>query len=206
MSKAMKGLQERIGVAADGDFGPTTAKAIVKHYELSPKQGAHLLGQAHHESGGFKTTTESLYYTSAERIQAVWPSRFETVEYAERYTKNAKALADKVYGGRLGNNGEGFLWRGRGFLQITGRDNYRMFAADMRLPKVMDAPDLCSTDYAFETALWFFRTNSLFRIADAGVDDETIRKITKRVNGGHHGLDDRITQTNKIFSWLSEGD
>ena len=206
MSEAMKTLQEKVGVGADGSFGPNTARAIAKHYELSSNQGAHLLGQAHHESGGFNKTTESLYYSTPERIQAVWPTRFETIADAEPYAKNSEKLADKVYGGRMGNNGEGYLWRGRGYLMITGRDNYQLFASEMRLPEVMDEPDLCAGKYAFETAIWYFKTNFLFRVSDGGVDDGTIRKITKRVNGGHHGLDDRITQTNKIYSWLSEGD
>ena len=200
---AMKTLQEKVGVDADGSFGPNTARAIAKHYDLSANQGAHLLGQAHHESGGFKKTTESLYYSSPERIQAVWPTRFETIADAEPYAKNSEKLADKVYGGRMGNNGEGFKWRGRGFLQITGRDNYRLFASEMRLPEVMDEPDLCANKYAFETAIWYFKTNFLFRVADGGVTDAVIRKITKRVNGGYHGLDDRIAQTTKIHSWLS---
>jgi len=203
VTEAMKTLQEKVGVDADGSFGPNTARAIAKHYELSSLEAAHLLGQAHHESGGFKKTTESLYYSTPERIQAVWPTRFDTVEDAEPYAKNPKALADKVYGGRMGNLGEGFLWRGRGFLQITGRDNYRLFASDMRLPDVMDDPDLCSNEYAFETALWYFKTNFLFRTAIKGVSDEVVRKITRRVNGGYHGLEDRMNQTTKIHGWLS---
>jgi hypothetical protein len=116
---AMKTLQEKVGVDADGSFGPNTARAIAKHYDLSANHGAHLLGQAHHESGGFKKTTESLYYSTPERIQAVWPTRFETIADAEPYAKNSEKLADKVYGGRMGNNGEGFKWRGRGYLMIT---------------------------------------------------------------------------------------
>ena len=202
MSEAMKRLQEKVGVGSDGAFGPNTARSIAKHYELSPERGAHLLGQAHHESGGFKKTTESLYYSTPERIQAVWPSRFDTVEDAEPYAKNPEGLADKVYGDRMGNEGEGFRWRGRGFLQLTGKFNYRKFAAEMRLPDVMTDPDLVCEEYAFETAQWFFQANGLFAIADGGVNDNIIKKITKRVNGGHHGLKDRINQTDEIYSWL----
>ena len=202
MSEAMKRLQEKVGVGSDGAFGPNTARAIAKHYELSPERGAHLLGQAHHESGGFKKTTESLYYSTPERIQAVWPTRFETIADAEPFAKNPEGLADKVYGDRMGNEGEGFRWRGRGFLQLTGKFSYRKFAAEMRLPDVMTDPDLVCEEYAFETAQWFFQANGLFAIADAGVNDSIIKKITKRVNGGHHGLKDRINQTNKIHSWL----
>jgi len=203
MSEAMKKLQERCGVTTDGAFGPNTARAIAKHYELSPNRAAHLLGQASHESAGFTITKENLYYSTPERIQAIWPSRFKTVEDAMPYAKNPQALADKVYGGRGGNNGEGYKWRGRGFIQLTFRDNYRSFASDMRLPEVMNDPSLVETEYAFESAYWFFDKNGLFRMADNGIGTDNIKAITKRVNGGYHGLDDRIAQTQKIYGWLS---
>lgn len=207
MSDAMKKLQEKVGVTADGAFGPNTARAIAKHYDLSPERGAHLLGQASHESGGFKRTSEGLYYSSAERIQAVWPSRFPTVESAEPYAKNPEALANRVYANRMGNgdeaSGDGFLWRGRGFLQLTGADNVKRFAADMRLPQVLQDPSLLAEDFAFETAYWFFQANSLWAIADEGVSDDTIKRITKRVNGGTHGLAHRTDETKKIYGWLS---
>ena len=203
MSEAMKKLQERCGCTPDGAFGPNTARAIAKHYDLSPNRAAHLLGQASHESAGFTITKENLYYSSPERIQAVWPSRFETIADAEPYAKNPQALADKVYGGRGGNNGEGYKWRGRGFIQLTFRDNYRSFASDMRLPEVMDEPSLVETEYAFESAYWYFDKNGLFRMADNGIGTDNIKAITKRVNGGYHGLDDRIAQTQKIYGWLA---
>ena len=203
MSEAMKKLQERCGVTADGAFGPNTARAIAKHFDLSPNRAAHLLGQASHESAGFTITKENLYYSTPERIQAIWPSRFETIADAEPYAKNPQALADKVYGGRGGNNGEGYKWRGRGFIQLTFRDNYRSFASDMRVPEVMEDPSLVETEYAFESAYWFFDKNGLFRMADNGIGTDNIKAITKRVNGGYHGLDDRIAQTQKIYGWLS---
>jgi putative chitinase len=204
MSKAMANLQTKIGSTPDGEFGPNTARAIAKHFNLSPARGAHLMGQASHESGGFKRTRESLYYSSPERIQAVWPSRFPTVEDAEPYAKNPAGLAGKVYAGRMGNENEAqaSLYIGRGFLQLTGRDNYRSFASDMGVPKVMTDPDLVADDYAFETALWFFEKNGLFKIADEGVTDDAIKRITRRVNGGYHGLEDRSNQSKKIHTWL----
>ena len=204
MTLAMQKLQERIGAATDGSFGPNTARAITKHFGLSAERSAHLLGQASHESGGFKRVCESLYYSSADRIRKVWPSRFPTVEDAQPYARNPKALADKVYSNRMGNGeNEGSVFIGRGFLQLTGKDNYRSFASDMRLPEVMTDPSLIETDYAFETAYWFFEKNKLFKIADEGVSTDTIEKITKRVNGGYHGLQDRLDQTNKIYGWLT---
>ena len=181
MSDAMKKLQEKCGVAADGSFGPNTARAIAKHYQLSPERGAHLMGQASHESGGFKLTRENLNY-SAETMCKVWPSRFKSVAEAAPYARNPKALADKVYSGRMGNGeGEGHIWIGRGFLQLTGKDNYRSFASDMRVPDVMENPSLVETDYAMETALWFFEKRGPCAIADKGVKEDTIKQITKRV-------------------------
>jgi len=203
MSEAMKKLQAKVGVSADGAFGPNTARAIAKHYDLSPARAAHLLGQASHESGGFKLVRENLNY-SAETMCRVWPSRFKTIAEAEPYARNPKALADKVYSNRMGNGeGEGHMYIGRGFLQLTGKDNYKSFAADMRLPDIMQDPSLIETDYAFETAVWFFQKNNLFAIADEGVNDDTIKRITKRVNGGYIGIDHRDKETRKIFGWLS---
>ena len=204
MSDAMKKLQEKCGVPADGAFGPNTARAIAKHYELSPERAAHLLGQASHESGGFKLVRENLNY-SAETMCRVWPSRFKTVEDAAPYARNPEALADKVYSNRMGNGeGEGHIWIGRGFLQLTGKDNYKNFSEDMRFPEVMQDPSLVETDYAMDTAMWFFEKNGLWAIADEGVNEDTIKRITKRVNGGYTGLDHRVKDTTKIYGWLSQ--
>tara|TARA_R110002153_G_scaffold87811_1_gene216798 strand:+ start:78 stop:698 length:621 start_codon:yes stop_codon:yes gene_type:complete len=205
MSNAMRKLQTKIGgVGADGAFGPNTAKAIAQHYGLSPERGAHLLGQASHESGGFRLTQENLNY-SVESMMRVWPSRFPTEESAEPYARNPKALADKVYSGRMGNKiNEGHKFIGRGFLQLTGYENHRAFASDMGLPQILQDPSLLEEEYAFETAQWFFQKNNLFKIADEGVNDDTIKRITRRVNGGYHGLEDRTDQTNKIHSWLMD--
>lgn len=203
MSNAMKLLQAKCGVGADGEFGPNTARAIAKHYELSPERAAHLLGQASHESGGFKLVRENLNY-SAEVMCRVWPSRFKTVEDATPFARNPKALAEKVYCGRMGNDTpeKASLYIGRGFLQLTGYDNHKAFAHDMELPQVLTDPSLLEGELAFETAIWFFEKNGLFKIADKGVNDDTIIKITKRVNGGHHGLAHRNKETNKIYEWL----
>ena len=203
MSDAMKALQTKVGVTADGAFGPNTARAIAKHYGLSAKRAAHLLGQASHESGGFSLARENLNY-SAETMLRVWPSRFKTLADAEHFARNPKALADKVYSNRMGNGeGEGHVYIGRGFLQLTGKDNYKSFAADMRVPEIMQDPSLVEIKYAFETAIWFFEKNGLFAIADKGVNDDTIKQITKRVNGGYIGLDHRMKETQKIWSWLN---
>lgn len=205
MSEAMKLLQAKCGVSADGSFGPNTAKAIAAHFKLTPERAAHLLGQASHESGGFKLTRENLNY-SAEVMCKVWPSRFKSVEEAAPFARNPKALAENVYFGRMGNTSKQMasLYIGRGFLQLTGYDNHKAFAHDMNLPDVLTDPSLLERELAFETALWFFEKNGLMSIADEGVNVDTILRITKRVNGGTHGLDDRTQQTNKIFGWLKK--
>jgi len=200
---SLKRLQETLGITADGLFGPTTFRHAKEHFELSDNRAVHFFAQVAHETGNFRAFSENLNY-SAESMMRVWPSRFPDLASCEPYARNPKALADKVYSNRMGNGeGEGSLYIGRGFLQLTGKSNYRSFASDMELPEVITDPDLVSSNYAFETALWFFNKNNLFDIADKGVNEEIIKKITKRVNGGYHGLDDRIEQTNKIYEWLN---
>jgi hypothetical protein len=139
MSDAMKALQAKVGAKPDGSFGPNTARAIAKHYDLSPARGAHLLGQASHESGGFKLVRENLNYTS-ETMVRVWPSRFKTVAEAEPFARNPKALADKVYSHRMGNGeGEGHVYIGRGFCSSPAR------IITSRLPLTCGCPRSCRT-------------------------------------------------------------
>ena len=161
MSDAMKTLQAKIGTSPDGAFGPNTARAIAKHFKLSKERGAHLLGQVAHESGGFKRTKESLYYSTPERLMQVWPSRFPTLESATPYTKNSRKLAGKVYFARMGNltEEEAALYLGRGFLQLTGKNNYSAFAHDMGKPEVMTDPSLVENEYAMDTAICLLYTS-----------------------------------------------
>ena len=204
---ALKQLQKTCGCTPDGAFGPNTARAIAKHYNLTPKRGAHLLGQSAHESGGFLISEENLYYSTPERIQAVWPSRFPTVADAQPYAKNPSGLANNVYANRMGNgpesSGDGYKNRGRGFIQLTGADNIRQFAEHIGRDGLIDDPDPIANELAMDSAIFFFEKNGLFKMADEGVNEDVIKKITRRVNGGYHGLDDRIAQTNKIYTWLS---
>ena len=201
--EALKILQEKCGVTPDGAFGPNTAKAITAHFELSPERGAHLLGQVVHESGTFRYTRENLNY-SVEAMMKVWPNRFPTEESAEPFARNPKALAENVYFGRMGNDSKekASAYIGRGFLQLTGYNNVRAFASDMRVPEVLDNPQLLEEDYAMDTALWFFKKNNLWKICDKGVNDDTIKSLTKRINGGYTGLSHREKETKKIYGWL----
>jgi putative chitinase len=100
-------------------------------------------------------------------------------------------------------SGEGFAYKGRGALQLTGKANYQAFANYINRPDIMTNPDLVATELAFESALWFFDKNKLWAICDQGVNDAAILALTKRINGGTHGLDDRKAKTKKFYSWFS---
>jgi len=204
--EALKLLQKTCGVTPDGAFGPNTARAIAKHYGLDAKRGAHLLGQAAHESGNFMISEENLYYRASTMCR-VWPSRFKSEADAEPYAKNPEKLANKVYSGRMGNgseaSGDGWKYAGKGFIQLTGKDNTRAFAEHIGRDGLVDDPSPIATELAMDSAIFFFEKNGLFALADEGVTDEVIKKITRRVNGGYHGLDDRKEKTKKIYGWLS---
>ena len=202
---ALKLLQKTCGVTPDGAFGPNTARAIAKHYGLDAKRGAHLLGQAAHESGNFMISEENLYYRASTMCR-VWPSRFKSEAEAEPYAKNPEKLANKVYSGRMGNgpesSGDGWKYAGKGFIQLTGKDTTRAFAEHIGRDSLVDDPSPIADELAMDSAIFFFEKNGLFNLADEGVTDDVIKRITKRVNGGYHGLDDRKEKTKKIYQWL----
>ena len=131
--------------------------------------------------------------------------RLDTKESAEPFARNPKALAENVYFDRMGNDTKekASAYIGRGFLQLTGYNNVRSFASDMRIPEVLENPQLLEEDYAMDTALWFFKKNNLWKICDEGVNDDAIKKLTKRINGGYTGLDHRKKETKKIYEWIS---
>jgi putative chitinase len=165
--------------------------AIAEKYELTtPLRQAHFMAQISHESDGGTVTQENMNYTTAKRIRDVWPSRF-TVESAQAYVRNPKALANKVYNGRMGNRtgtDDGYNFRGRGLLQLTGRESYTRVGKSVGLG-LADDPDLVfkPPENSFRIAACEFKELKCLGAADA--DD--IRLVTKRVNGGYIGLDSR---------------
>lgn len=198
-------LQKKIGVTADGAFGPGTFKAAAAYYKLSPNRAAHFFAQTAHESGGFKAFSENLNY-GAKGLRAIFRKYFPTDALARAYERKPAKIANRVYGNRMGNgpesSGEGFAFRGRGALQLTGKFNYSEFAKYVNRPEVMDNPDLVATELAFESALWFFDKNKLWGICDQGINDAAIVALTRRINGGQHGIDDRKLKTKKYAAWL----
>ena len=201
---ALAALQSKCGITADGKWGPGTYKAAKDFFKLTNNQAAHFFGQCAHESGGFKVFQENLNY-SDKGLNGIFKKYFPTIASTAGYARKPEKIANKVYASRMGNgpesSGDGWKFRGRGPIQLTGKSNYTTFAADIGRPDVLTNPDLVTTELAFESALWFFRKNNLFAIADKGVTDAVITQITKRVNGGTHGLDDRLKKTKQYATW-----
>lgn len=207
MSDVLARFQAKIGAAPDGQFGPATLRAARDYFRLTSYQAAHFFAQCYHETGGFTRFEENLNYTSAERIAAVWPSRFPTPASAEPYVRQPEKLANAVYANRMGNgdaaSGDGWRYRGRGALHLTGRDNYRRFAGSASAyARALDIPELVASEFAFESAAHFFDTNRVWKIAADGVRDEVIQAVTSKVNGGAIGLAERAQLTKRFFSWM----
>ena len=200
-------LQQKIGVTADGAFGPGTLKAAAAYYKLSPDRAAHFFAQTAHESGGFKAFSENLNY-GAKGLRGIFGKYFQTDAIAKAYERQPQRIANRAYANRMGNgdeaSGEGWLFRGRGSLQLTGKFNFKAFSDYIGRPDVMTNPDLVATELAFESALWFFDKNKLWSICDKGINDAAIRELSSRINGSKnpHGLDDRKAKTRKYATWL----
>jgi putative chitinase len=201
---SLKSLQERAGVAADGAFGPGTMKAGMALLKLTPVRAAHFFAQTSHETGGFKAFSENLNY-SASGLQGIFGKYFPgTLE--ESYARQPEKIANRVYASRMGNgneaSGDGWKYRGRGALQLTGKANYKAFADYLGKQEIMETPDLVATTYAFESAMFFFERNKLWSICDQGINDAAILALTKRINGGTHGLEDRKVKTYKYYEYV----
>lgn len=171
----------------------------------TPLRLAHFLAQCGHESGGFKLTQENLNY-SAKGLMGIFKKYFPTQALADQYARKPEKIANRVYGGRMGNgpeaSGEGYKFRGRGYIQLTGKQNYTAF--DASVPEsIVDIPDLVATKYPLASAAWFWSKNGLNAIADQGSSVETVTKATKRVNGGTIGLADRIKHFKEYHALLA---
>jgi len=171
----------------------------------TPLRLAHFLAQCGHESGGFKATQENLNY-SASGLRGIFSKYFKEAGLAEQYQRNPQKIASRVYGGRMGNGpestGEGFKFRGRGYIQLTGKDNYTAFGKAINEDMTVN-PDKVATHYPLLSAAWFFTKNGLHKLADGGATDAVVTQITKRVNGGTIGLPDRIKHFKEYYSLLA---
>ena len=262
----VKQVQQKLGITADGNFGPGTEKSVkewqtkngltpdgvvgpstlekmgitsvIKEDVVIPSGGplsleklrghipdsvisqipetaikfnitnnlrlAHFLAQCSHESGGFKSVSENLNYSS-DGLKKIF-GRYFPGNLSESYSKQPEKIASRVYGGRMGNGDEstkeGFKFRGRGFVQLTGKSNYVNFTKFIGEDCVSN-PDLVATKYPLASAAFFFNNNNLWSICDKGTSDDVVTQVTKRVNGGILGLQDRVNHFNEFYKLLS---
>ena len=176
----------------------------ISKFELdTPVKLAHFLAQAGHESAGFKAVSENLNY-GAKGLLGIFKKYFPTEAKAKEYERKPEKIANLVYGGRMGNgpeaSGEGYKFRGRGYIQLTGKDNYKAF--DAVVPEdIVANPDLVATKYPLLSAAWFFHKNCLKKCVDAS--DATVTAVTKCVNGGTIGLPDRLKHFKEYYNLLA---
>jgi putative chitinase len=176
---------------------------VIKQFNITNSfRLTHFLAQVAHESGNFKHLRENLNY-SAEGLIKVFPKYFSK-ETALWYARKPEAIANLVYGNRMGNgdknSGDGWRFRGRGYIMITGKNNYKAFSNHIGDANIMINPDLIATKYPLTSAAWFFDKNKLWKICDEGVHQDVVKKVSYRVNGGYNGLADRLSKTNVIFN------
>jgi len=166
---------------------------------------AHFLAQCGHESGGFRAVSENLNY-SAKGLLGIFRKYFTNVNLAMQYERKPEKIANRVYASRMGNgaeaSGDGYKYRGRGYIQLTGKDNYSLF--DATVPEsIIAQPDLVATKYPLASAAFFFKRNNLWAICDRGATPEVVTAVTKRVNGGTIGLADRQKHFKEYYNLLA---
>jgi len=179
---------------------------VMEKFQINtPLRLAHFLAQCGHESGGFRLTKENLNY-SAKGLMGIFKKYFPTEALAKQYERKPEKIANKVYGGRMGNgpeaSGDGAKFCGRGYIQLTGKDNYTAFGKAIG-EDICANPDKVASTYALLSAAWFFSKNGLHKMADGGATDQVVTSITKRVNGGTIGLADRIKHFKEYYHLLA---
>jgi len=193
--------------AQDPESWAESMNNVFPTYDINtPHRVAAFLAQCGHESGGWTTFEENLNY-SAQGLNSIFKKYFPTLDSAQPYARKPEMIANKVYGGRMGNgpesSGDGYKYRGRGPIQLTGAANYKAFAQEMfdDWQNLYDNPDWVTSDrdFALMSAIWFWNKNKLNVQADSG----DIKLMTKKINGGYIGLEDRIKHYNECIDLLT---
>lgn len=187
------------GQVPDSVYGEI--QSVIDKFEMNTSiRLTHFLGQCAHESGNFKLTSENLNY-STKGLITTFPKYFKQPGLAEAYARNPERIASRVYADRMGNGPEGthegWKFRGRGYIQLTGKSNYSSFDKFVN-EDIVSNPDLVAKKYPLLSAAWFFHKNKLNTISDKGLTETVILELTKRINGGTNGLQDRIKYTIKF--------
>jgi putative chitinase len=169
---------------------------LLPDYDINtPQRIAHFIAQCAHESGNFVFIRENLNY-SAQGLMNTFKKYFPTLELAQQYQRQPERIANRVYANRMGNgdeaSGDGWRYCGRGLIQLTGKDNYTFFAGSLDIPVEEAAEYLATFEGAAQSACWFWEQNNLNRFADAN----DVKGLTRAINGGFIGLEDRIKHTN----------
>jgi putative chitinase len=204
-------MATRVELLHEMGVSTTDAEQYIDQFEeVLPRYGvsasrqrlAHFFAQILHESGGLRFDMENLNYSS-DGLLKVFPKYFKTRADADAYARQPQKIASRVYAGRMGNgdeaSGDGWKYRGRGLIQLTGKDNYRAFAAWVGDPRVVDEPDLVASEYAVHSAVFFWDSRGLNTLADS--DD--VVGLTKKINGGTNGLAHRRELLNKANGLLA---
>lgn len=172
----------------------------------NPLRLAHFLAQASHESGGFQVIRENLNY-SKDGLINTFPTYFDR-DASILYERKPELIANIVYASRMGNgnkeSGDGWSFRGRGYIQLTGRDNYTSFNKVVD-DDILSDPDLVASVHPLLSAGWFWNRSSLNTIADLGSSIDVVTRITKCINGGINGLQDRLKRFNEFYNILNNG-
>lgn len=197
---------ERMIPGIDPDVWLDKMNDILERYKINnEKRIASFMANCAHESGNFNILEENLNY-SAQGLMRSWPARFPTMEIATKYARNPKKIANRAYADRMGNGpestGEGWKYRGRGLIQLTGKINYRTCSYDLFQDETLvDSPDLLlEPEYALHSACWFWDKNNI----NLPADREDHKKVCRIINGGLNGLEDRISRYEMMLPILEE--
>lgn len=203
----VKDFQSKNNLVVDGIVGPKTLLKMKDVFNIpSIEATAHFVGQVDHETAGFKYDIENLNY-SVKGLLRVFKRYFPTEDIAKKYARNPEKIANRVYANRMGNgdeqSGDGWKMRGRGALQLTGRDNITEYSRYVKNKNIITNPDLVLPDHYWKVAVFFFQRNNLWKLTNK-VDYNSVRKLTRRINGGYNGLQHRYDRTIHYYKLLKK--